>query len=83
MDQHNYTAILSQLKLLAVNAFRVQVENGLKNIFSNIVCLLQSRFDINSCGQDRTGGITVVQVKHRRDINLKLSVGVSLEDFKF
>ena len=31
--QHGYTAIPRQLRLLTVDAFQVQVENGLENIF--------------------------------------------------
>ena len=42
--------------------FRVQVENGLENIF--FACIFnirwfQAGFDIYSCGQDHTGGYAV------------------------
>ena len=38
--------MLRQQKLLTVDAFRVQVENGLENLFSCIFRWFQSRLDI-------------------------------------
>ena len=53
-------------RLLQVNAFRVQVENGLEDAFfagfnpvSHIMISVV-----------HTGGYEVIQVKHRRDVNL-------------
>ena len=39
-------------------------------IFSCIFRRFQSRFDICSCGQDHTRGYEVIQLYHRRHINL-------------
>ena len=53
-----------------VNAFRVQVENGLENIFF----LLFSLVSIHYALRFTKSGYAVIQVKHRRYIELKLSV---------
>ena len=57
--QRGYTAILRQLKLLTADAFSVQEENDLENIFSYIFRRFHSRFDIHSCDHDHTGGYAV------------------------
>ena len=49
-----------------VNAFRVQVENGLENVLFLHFSLVSIHFVVH------TGGYAVIQVKHQRDINLKL-----------
>ena len=64
--------------LKALNSRRVSYSGGKRfgDIFSCIFRRFQSRFDIlvYSCGQDHTGGYTVIWVKHQRDINLTLSI---------
>ena len=51
MARRGYTVILRQLKLQTFNAFRLQVENGLENIFSLHFCWSQSRLTYyDSCG---------------------------------
>ena len=70
--RHGYMAILSHLRLLTVNAFRVKVENSFLSAF------LAGFNPVNPVNimiaVVHTGGYTVIQVKHWRDINLKLSV---------
>ena len=74
---------------LTVVAFRVQVETIFPAFF---VGFNPPRFDIYSCGQNRTGGgYAVIQVKHSRNIiNLFRAdfcfvfiFGISSEGFKF
>ena len=55
-----------------VNAFRVQVKNGLQNVFFVHFSLVSIQFDMIAVVH--AGGYAVIQVKHWRDINLKLSV---------
>ena len=76
MARRGYTAILRQLKLLTINAFRVKMENSLENILflHFLLVLVQFDTDIFMIAVVHTGGYAVIQVKHQRDINLKLSV---------
>ena len=70
MARRGYTAMLRQQKLLTVDAFRVQVENGLENFFS---CISLASIQICDLWSGHTGDYVFIQVKHWRDINLKLS----------
>ena len=71
--RRGYTALLRQLKLLTADAFVFKWKT-VWEFFSRIFRRFHSRIEIYSCGQDHLGGYAVPQVKHRRDINLRLSV---------
>ena len=43
MARRGYTAILRQLKLLTVDTFRFQLEDGMDNIFSRVFLRFQSK----------------------------------------
>jgi len=64
---HGHTT--STIVLTGVNAFWVQVQNGLENVFAAFFAGFNPVSHIMI-----TGGCAVIQVKHLRDINLKLSV---------
>ena len=58
-----------------VNAFRVQLENVLEDVFFLHFSLVSIQFHIIiMISVVHTAGYAVIQVKHRRDLKLKLSV---------
>ena len=57
-----------------VNAFHVQVEKGLKDFFLSAVFAGFNPVWHIMISVVHTGGYAIIQVKHRKDINLKLSV---------
>ena len=71
----------AQLRLDVASTLSSKLKNGLeRKLFSCIFSaeLIENRFDIYSCGQDHSGGYAVIEVKHWREINLKLSIYFNL-----
>ncbi|XP_068718885.1 uncharacterized protein [Montipora capricornis] len=63
--------MLCQKQFLTVDAFRVQVENGLENIIFLHFSFFFSFFLHIMTAVVHTGGYAVIQVKHRRGIGLQ------------